>query len=85
MLGVSDEDRPDVERFVKRRPIAYPVLIDRTGGLRARFGAEVLPFTAWIGPDGRVAGREVGVLSEAHAKEAIERLIIAARKAMREN
>ena len=83
VVGVTDEDPADVERFLARRPIDYPILIDRSGRLRAHFGAEALPFTAWIGPDGRVAGRELGVLREVSANQSAERLIIAARKAQR--
>jgi len=83
VVGVTDDKRPRVERWLEDHPQPFPVLYDPESRLRERFGAEVLPYTVYVGPDGRVAGAVAGTLQEPRAAEAIERLIIAARALQR--
>ena len=80
VVGVTDEKPSEVRQWLQEHPIRYPVLLDPGGRLRARFGAEVLPYTVYVGPDGRIAGRRAGLLDGRKAAEEVERLIIGARR-----
>ncbi len=79
VLGVTDDELEHVERFLETRPAPWPVLHDPKGKLRRRFNADVLPYSVYIGPDGRIAGATAGTIPEGQATEAVERLIALAR------
>jgi thiol-disulfide isomerase/thioredoxin len=79
IVGVTDDDLGEVESFLSRTPLPWPVLHDARGKLRGRFAADVLPYSVYIGPDGRVAGAVAGVITEPEASAAIERLVSQAR------
>lgn len=80
IVGVTDDDPGAVKRYLEKHPLPYPVVHDANGELRRRFRADVLPFNVFVGPDGRVAGAVAGRLTEGDAAEAVERLVILARK-----
>lgn len=84
IVGVTDDRIERVKKYLKLYPLSYPTLEDKDGRLRSRFGADVLPYTVYVGPDGRVAGGHRGLLDEPSAVEAIERLIILSRQHQRE-
>jgi thiol-disulfide isomerase/thioredoxin len=58
IVGIAVDRRENVERFVKRQPIPYPVLISETGGVAIsksmgnRLG--VMPFSALLSANGDV-------------------------------
>ena len=79
IVSVTDDERGKVDAWLAENPLPFAVLHDARSELRASLKAEVLPFSVYIGPDGRVAGAVAGVLNAQQTTEAIERLIIAAR------
>ena len=79
VVSVTDDDPANILRVLGKKRLPFPVLYDKGSRLRARFGGDGLPFTVYIGPDGKVAGARMGALTEDRASEAIERLIILAR------
>ncbi|MFT5431332.1 MAG: thiol-disulfide isomerase/thioredoxin [Myxococcota bacterium] len=83
VVGVTDERRGKMADFLSKNPLPYPTVYDRDSELRARFGADGLPFTVYVGPDGRVAGTSLGRLDELAAVKAVERLIILSREHQR--
>ncbi len=83
VLSVTDARKREVLRFLEQAPVKYPVLHDKRGEVRARYRAEVLPFSVFVAPDGRVAGAVAGLLDEDDAVGAVERLIVQARQLQR--
>jgi thiol-disulfide isomerase/thioredoxin len=79
LVSVTDDDADKVRTFLTKSPLPFPVLHDRDGAVRERYGADALPYAVFIGPDGVVRGKRIGRLRETQALEAIERLIIDAR------
>ena len=60
-LAFEDIDRADMEAFLARRPIPYPIAIVDTFGPPGDFGTpRGLPTTYLIGPDGRVVASHLG-------------------------
>jgi len=51
---------PSVARYVARRRLTLPVLLDTQGELRARLPCPSLPYTYVLDPTGRVAVRQPG-------------------------
>ena len=75
-LGVSDEARETVERFVREVPVAYPLWVgDAAGDLGRRLGNRlgVLPFTVLVSPSGEVLDAKVGAYSEREIEEKLAR------------
>ena len=83
VLAVSDEPEHVVRAYLKAHPVPFPVVTDPTGRLRARFGVDVLPLSIYIAPNGRVAGRHVGILHDHDVNVAVQHLIVDARQAAR--
>lgn len=79
LVSVTDDDPEKVRQFLQKSPLPFPVLSDADGAIRARYGADALPYAVFVGPDGVVRGKRIGRLRETQALEAIERLIIDAR------
>lgn len=79
LVSVTDDDADKVRTYLEKSPLPFPVLHDSDGTVRERYGADVLPYAVFIGPDGVVRGKRIGRLRETQALEAIERLIIDAR------
>lgn len=78
-VGLTDEDAGKVERFLRERPVTYPVLLaGATADEWARRLGDVeagLPFTVILGPDGTVLARKVGLYSDAALGEDLARII----------
>ena len=61
VLGVDvDESRDTVEKFLKTRPLGYPVLMGSESGIPAAYGVTVFPTFVLIGPDGKIAAHQFG-------------------------
>ncbi len=77
-LDTRDSDIP-ARAFVERFGIPYPNVIDRDGRLQLLFGdslpPQAIPSTIVIDPQGRVAGRALGKVSESSLRGLIEPLL----------
>jgi len=60
VLGITDEDRGTVERFLRKTPIPYQLGIDADGRVKARYQVSALPTVFIIDRKGRVAEVVVG-------------------------
>ena len=71
IIGVASDDRASTERFLKRVPVHYPILIDdpetESQDLAALLGNDrsVLPYTVLLGRDGRILARRAGQFDDA--------------------
>ena len=77
-LDTRDSD-VSARAFVERFGIPYPNVIDRDGQLQLLFGdslpPQAIPSTIVIDPQGRVAGRALGKVSESSLRGLIEPLL----------
>jgi cytochrome c biogenesis protein CcmG/thiol:disulfide interchange protein DsbE len=65
VVGVLTNDRPAAARdFVRQFDATWPVGLDPDAGVAARWGAVGLPHTYFIRPDGTLASRQLGELSQ---------------------
>jgi cytochrome c biogenesis protein CcmG/thiol:disulfide interchange protein DsbE len=67
VLGISVDDggRDRVERFVRERPVRYPILLNH-GNVDQRYGGvRFLPQTFFVGRDGRIISRVYGIRTHA--------------------
>jgi len=55
-----DETRETVEKFLKSKPMDYPVLMGSESGIPAAYGVTVFPTFVLIGPDGKIAAHQFG-------------------------
>jgi len=55
-----DETRETVDKFLKTKPVAYPVLMGSESGIPAAYGVTVFPTFVLIGPDGKIAAHQFG-------------------------
>ena len=55
-----DESRDTVEKFLKTKPLGYPVLMGGESGIPAAYGVTVFPTFVLIGPDGKIAAHQFG-------------------------
>ena len=77
LVGLSTDRgvRSDVEEWVRRRGITYPIAFAPGSVVREYGGARVLPTSILIGPDGRIAHRVEGFYAEPALRAAIGRLM----------
>jgi peroxiredoxin len=55
ILAVDEEDTPEeLETYLKKRPLSFPVLRDSGGVIAKRFGIRAFPTTVLVGHDGRI-------------------------------
>ncbi len=76
ILGVSmdDDDKP-VQRFLKKSPLDYPVVMGDTALAKLYGGVFGLPLTFLIGPQGKIEGRYLGVADLSVVESQIKRLL----------
>jgi cytochrome c biogenesis protein CcmG/thiol:disulfide interchange protein DsbE len=53
----EDEDRSQMDAYLKEKPMSFPVLLDPASVLMTRLGGRALPTTILVGGDGKI--REV--------------------------
>jgi peroxiredoxin len=63
------EEKDEVEAFVKKTNLTVPVLLDTTGAVAQSYKASAIPQTVIIGKDGKVAKVFIGFGGEETAKE----------------
>jgi hypothetical protein len=55
-----DESRDTVEKFLKTKPLPYPVVLGTESGIPAAYGVTLFPTFVLIGPDGKIASHQFG-------------------------
>lgn len=74
-LSVDRGVRSEVVRWVRQREITYPIAFPSGATVRAFGGADVLPTSILIDPDGRIVHRVEGFYAEPALRAAIRRLL----------
>ncbi len=79
-IGVAMDDKESVQTYIKTNAIEYPVLVDGeevAERLAIRYGDDqgVVPYTAFIDRQGRIAFIQYGAMSGDLAREIIESLL----------
>ena len=73
LVGVNEEDvSEDARRFVRRYGLTYPVVRDRSGGLRDDYGLLGYPETFVVDRQGRVVERIAGPVDQGKLRERFE-------------
>ena len=54
------ETRDAVEKFLKTKPIVYPVIMGTESGIPAAYSVAVYPTFVLIGADGKIAAHQFG-------------------------
>lgn len=78
LLGVNttyQDERADVEQFVRDQKVSYPVLLDTDDSFGQAYRARVLPTSYLIDREGRIVQVRVGEIDEAQLAEQIEGLL----------
>ena len=76
LLGVDGEARSGAQSFARERAVRYPLAYDNAGLLYGRISLRVLPpTTAFVRPDGTLAGFEVGQLTAPRLRQDIARYL----------
>lgn len=78
IVGIDvDEATPAVARFAQQAGIPYPVLLDPTGQVAARYDVQALPTTVFVSPRGRVVRVFVGsFVSQRQLDSLIQHLLV---------
>lgn len=74
-LSVDRGARSDVAEWIRRREITYPIGFPTGAVVRAYGGANVLPTSILIDPNGRIVHRVEGFYAEPALRAAIRRLL----------
>lgn len=78
LLGINttfQDQRKDIETFVRDHGLTFPVLLDETGDVGDTYGARLIPTSYLIDRDGRIVYTKVGEIDEAQLKEQIAALL----------
>ena len=66
VIGIALDEPAEVERFLRARPVGYPILVDRPGpadaSVRLGNARGVLPYSVLVASDGRILRRWAGPL-----------------------
>jgi peroxiredoxin len=63
-----------VNRFIERKKLDFPTVIDKDGQVQAAYGINPLPATFLIDKDGKVVKYHTGTLTEATVREFMEKI-----------
>jgi protein SCO1/2 len=76
VLGIDQQESKDVAALYARRlSIPYPVLLDQSGDVSARYNVYALPVTVIIGPTGLVESVHFGILSSSFLSQHVVPLL----------
>lgn len=68
VVGIALDRPDDVRAFLQRTPVTYPILLDTPGAgdssVQLGNATGVLPYTALVGPDGRLLKQKIGPFAE---------------------
>lgn len=77
ILGVNvtaDDKLKNVEQFVNKYALTFPILLDKTGDISTKYGAFTIPTTVFLNKDGEIVHEIAGPLSEQYLDEIVETL-----------
>jgi peroxiredoxin len=75
-INLTDQERPkDVEAFVAELALPFPVLLDKRGRVRERYGLAALPTTYFVDALGVVRGVHPGPLTRAALATGLTRIL----------
>jgi cytochrome c biogenesis protein CcmG/thiol:disulfide interchange protein DsbE len=77
VVGIANQQgRAEVEPFMKKHPMDYPVVTDSTGAINRELGpVYVLPTTLVVGPDGTVRYKVPGVFPVDDLRDELEAML----------
>ncbi len=77
IVGVEagDDDKEDIAKFVKEMGINYPVLLGKEAVGDAYGGIPALPETFFIGRDGKIVDKSLGLHDRAEIEESIKKAL----------
>lgn len=76
-LGINTQDgEEEARRLVGETGVTYPLAWDRQGEIFEAFGVFGMPSTFFISSDGRVVGRNTGLLTQEALEEKIDELLL---------
>lgn len=56
ILGVNQDEKPkDMQKFLDRLPVSFPVVFDKAHRLASAIGVPAMPTSVLVGRDGRIA------------------------------
>ncbi len=75
VLGVSAWNEPEakVRKFAESEELSYPILLNGNA-LARQYGVRGIPTTVYIDPQGRIAGRDIGLQSEAQIEAKVKEI-----------
>jgi cytochrome c biogenesis protein CcmG, thiol:disulfide interchange protein DsbE len=77
-VGVNTTDfTGDAERFLRRYRVTFPVVRDGNGRVLARYGGLPIPWTYFVGRDGRIVGYIRGEVTEDALEDGLEQALAA--------
>jgi cytochrome c biogenesis protein CcmG, thiol:disulfide interchange protein DsbE len=82
LVGVNEEDvSKDARRFARRYALTYPVVRDKSGGLRDDYGLRGYPETFVVDRRGKIVERVAGPVHRGKFRERFERAVARALRA----
>jgi cytochrome c biogenesis protein CcmG/thiol:disulfide interchange protein DsbE len=77
IIGVEagDDGKDDIEKFVKEMGINYPILIGKESVGDAYGGIPALPETFFIGRDGKIVDKSMGLHGRAEIEDSIKKAL----------
>jgi peroxiredoxin len=55
LLGINEDEKPqDMNDYLAKKPVTFPILLDADNALMKKFGVRSLPTTIIVGKDGRI-------------------------------
>jgi thiol-disulfide isomerase/thioredoxin len=79
VVGISDEHPDRIRDFVSHARLTYPTAIDVRGVMSRAFKVRSIPFSVFVGPDGKVMSDWTGELDQDEGASRVEALIEAAK------
>jgi cytochrome c biogenesis protein CcmG/thiol:disulfide interchange protein DsbE len=77
-VGVNTTDfSGDAQRFLRRYRVSFPVVRDGNGRVLARYGGLPIPWTYFVGRDGRVVGFIRGEVTQSALEDGLEQALAA--------
>ena len=77
-VGVNTTDfTGDAEQFLRRYGVTFPIVRDGNGRVLARYGGLPIPWTYFVGRDGRIVGYIHGEVTEDALEDGLQQALAA--------